>query len=86
MLKTNLTGELEYLISDLTAVKFDAAWAWGRLKYRYENNRVIVGQHLNKFMTQDTGKWKSKSLKNAVGHYRSNIARSKKFVTTNGTL
>lgn len=42
LLKTNLGGEAEILIYDLTLSNDDFITAWDRLKHRYENKKVIV--------------------------------------------
>lgn len=66
MLKTNVSGEAEALIADLTIADVNFACAWQRLLDRYDNNRVIVYQHLNKLMIQEMGKTDSKSLKSIL--------------------
>lgn len=52
VLKTNLGGEAEGLITDLTISNADFTSAWERLTHRYENKRLLVFQHLRKIITQ----------------------------------
>lgn len=51
-LKTNIGGEAEKLISDLTISNVNFHSAWKRLIHRYENKRIIVVQYLTKIVTQ----------------------------------
>lgn len=63
VLKTNLEGEAEALISDLTIADINFECAWKRLVDRYENTRVIVHKYLNKFISQSGGKADAKAVK-----------------------
>ncbi|XP_037048458.1 uncharacterized protein LOC119082907 [Bradysia coprophila] len=63
ILKTNLTGEAEDLIGDLTISEVNMSCAWDRLTNRYENNKVVVYKLLDKLMNQPTPRNEAKSLK-----------------------
>lgn len=63
MLKTNLTGEAETLIGDLTVSEANFDSAWDRLMHRFNNNRVVVYKLLTKLINQSPCKGESKSVK-----------------------
>ena len=63
MLKTNLSGEAENLIRDLTIADINFDCAWRRLIDRYDNNRVVVQKYLQNLINQAPGKHDAKSVK-----------------------
>lgn len=63
-LKGHISGEAEELLRDvtITAANFESAWA--TLENHYENKRVLVNTHLNRFMSiQSINKESSSELK-----------------------
>lgn len=52
LLKSNVGGDAETLIADLTISDADFDAAWARLKNRFENKKVIIAQYLKKLITQ----------------------------------
>lgn len=63
VLKTSVGGEAETLINDLTISEVNLQGAWDKLMHRYDNNKVVVHQLLNKIMSQQGGKGDAKSMK-----------------------
>lgn len=66
LLKTNLTGEAERLVSDLTISEVNMQCAWDRLVHRFENNKVVVYKLLTKVTTQPMQKGDAKSMKSML--------------------
>lgn len=63
LLKTDISGEAEGLIGNLSISDTNFTAAWEKLLDRYDNNRIMVYQYMNKLLTQQVIKGDSKSLK-----------------------
>lgn len=63
LLKTNLVGEADTLIGDLTISEVNFDSAWNRLMNRYDNNRVVIYKLINKMIGQQMCKGDAHSIK-----------------------
>lgn len=63
ILKSNVGGEAEGLINDLTISDANFTDAWDRLMERFNDNKTLVYRSINKLLVQSTIKGDAKSLK-----------------------